>query len=315
MLITIKMDKTEKSGATLKIILAIVITIIVVFCLIAAFALWYGSPDDKILDVIAIEQGYLKNADAFNIEYGIATPEEVDSAASLERAKQGIENALPLLKNMKDNATQVKMLVIASKPKFSGDKLRWFEKVENCYDKRLELIENTEKVLSNEEKYFEYNGYVSQYDDTRKEFEQLTRTYLVYDQANDKINAKKTLNDMKIKVNLMKNQLQKANAAIALPFLNGLIEWTEKYNEVIELTLRYYDSIGSEKSSLESQIINKSKEAGKVFNDANIKIKDDHDSWYNPNITNLRDEINRDFLSANQACDEASAIYGSLFPA
>lgn len=307
------MNKKRDNRVGLKITLAVVITVVVVIGIIVALAFWYTSTDSTIEKILVIEQDYIKSADTFNVEYGIASPEQVNSIASLERARKGIENARPLIVIMKDNAIQIKSIIIESKSKFSGDKLQWFEKVEICYGKRLIMIENYNKVLSNEDKYFTYYESILEYDSTYSEFAQLLTTYLAYAEANDEVNVKKTLNEMKIKIDLIQSQLQKAQEAISLPYLSGLIDWTNKYNEIIELSLKYYDSSGYEQSNLEKQILNKGVEAGKTLNDATLRIREDFDKWYTPNVSNLRDEANKNYLSANQACGDAGRLYESLF--
>lgn len=308
------MNKKKNNHVGLKIALAVIITIIVVISIIIALAFWYTSTDSTIEKILVIEQDYINNADAFNVEYGIASPEQVTSVASLERARKGIEGARPLIAKMKDNATQIKEIIVESKSKFSEDKLQWFEKVEICYDKRLIMIENYNKVLSNENKYFTYYESVLNYDSTSSEFAQLLTSYLAYAKSNDELNAKKTLNDIKIKIDLMQSQLKKAQEVVSLPYLNGLIDWTNKYNEIIELSIKYYDSSEYEQTNLEKQIIAKGVEAGKTLNDATIRINGDFDSWYIPNVSNLRDEADKNSLSANQACEDAGRLYDSLFP-
>jgi hypothetical protein len=304
----------KKNNTGLKIVLTVIITAIVVVAFIIILAFLYTSKDSTIEKILVIEEDYIKNGDTFSVEYGIASPEQVTSIASLERARNGLENSRPILTKMKDNATQIKEIIEESKSDFSGDKLLYLEKVEICYDKRITMMDNFNQILSNEEKYFTYYESISEYDSTYSEFSQLLTAYLAYGNKNDKVNSKKTLGEMKIKISLMRNQLQKANSAVSFPYLNSLIDWTNKYDELIELSLKYYDSSGSEQTKLEKQILDKGVESGKILNDATNRINKDFDDWYVPKISNLRDQSDKDFLSANQVCEDAGKLYGELFP-
>lgn len=308
------MKEKKKGNSIMKTSLTILATVVVVLVAVVVFSFWYTSVDSEIKEIGVIESDYISAADAFEVDYGIASPEQVTSSASLERALGGVESAKSYLAVMKANATQIRAKVAESKSEFSGDKLTWFEKVDSCYANRISMIGVLEEVLTNEEKYFVYYEHYSKFESIYGEFSNLLPNYLVYTKAEDNVNAKKTLEEMKMKVSSMKEELTKANEAVPMTFLSSYIKWTEEYTEVMDLSIRYYSVSGSEQTSISNQVLSKGMIAGNTLKSAQNSASEDFDKWYIPSVTNKRDEAGKQMAAANKECDSAGALYTSLFP-
>ncbi len=304
----------NNKGSALKIILAVVITIIVVVALIIVWALWYSSVDKEVETIGIIESDFTKNYNLFSTEYPISDPIVIESIAGVPRALEANILAKKYIANAEANATEIVKLSEEAKVKFKDDKLEWINKVNGCYNKRIVMMDNYQEVLSNEEKQLIYLNYSFQFDLTYQEFTSLLASYLLYSKSNDKQNIIKTLNEMKPKVLLMRSQLENMNNAISLSSVGKLIEWTKKYDELIDLSIRFWNAQTLEQEPLSKQILQKGVEAGALLNEGSAKLPEEADSWKITNVKNKQDIAGRSAIEANNICNEAYRLYTQIYP-
>ena len=285
-----------------KIALMIVFSLLIVGCTKTA--------QEDIDSFSDIKDDYETSFELFELKYDLAMDKETTAPTAL----LAISDAEIKINESKSYANEVIQLAEELKVQYEDDEKEWFEKTQQCYGDKIDILDLYATILSNQKSFINYQEAMFDYVDADKRLGSAMQNYQTLTLSGTKEDIKDSVNAAKQRVVEMGSAVKEAQTHISMNHLNKRISYTQQQENGFDVLLDAWDATSETESiKLINEWSRMSTEAFDLLSEAVIDREDEETTWKIDNIESINNDIDEKTIATNQLCNSADTLYDSLY--